>query len=87
MLESEGVDAQTSGIIYVVVVQEVLMYGPGTSVMTPRIGRVLGGFYHRVGCSLTGQKSQGVRDGKWVYTLLEELMEEARLHEVNTYVS
>ena len=40
VLVREGADARTSGIIYVVVVQAVLLYGSETWVMTPHIGRV-----------------------------------------------
>ena len=48
VLIREGVDARTLGRIYVTVVQAVMLYGFETWVMTPRSGRVLDGFHHRV---------------------------------------
>ena len=50
----------------------VMMYGSKTWVMTPQIGRVLGGFHHRVALRLTGRQPRRGRDGVWVYTLLED---------------
>ena len=55
--------------------------------MTPHIGRVLGGFHHRVDHRLTGRKPWQGRDRVWVYPLLEEAMEEVGLQEVDTYTS
>ena len=45
VLVREGVDACTLGQIYLAMVQSVLVYGLETWVMTPHIGRVLGGFH------------------------------------------
>ena len=55
--------------------------------MSPRIGRTLGGFHHRVARIMTGRKPQRGLDGRWVYTLLEEAIENARLQEVDKNVS
>ena len=55
--------------------------------MTPPIGRVLGGFRHRVDRRLTGKQPWRIRDGVWFYPPLEDVMTEARLQEVETYVS
>ena len=87
VLSREGVDARTSGQIYLAVVQSVLLYRPETWVMTPRIGRVLGRFHHRVAHRLTGRKPRQGRDGVLVYPSLEDAMAEAGLQEVETYVS
>ena len=48
VLSREGADAQTLGQIYLTVVQLVMLYGPESWVLTPRMKMVLGGFYHRV---------------------------------------
>ena len=56
VLIREGADAQTSGQIYLVVVQSVLLYGSETWVMTPRIGRVFVEFHDRVAHRLIGKK-------------------------------
>ena len=45
VLSREGADARTLGQIYLAVVQSVMLYGLETWVMTPHIGRVLGGFH------------------------------------------
>ena len=55
--------------------------------MTPRIGRVLGGFRNRVARRMTGQQPWKGRDSGWVYPPLEEAMVEVVLQEVDTYVS
>ena len=49
-----GADTQSLKIIYVAVIQTVLVYGLEIWVMTPCIGRVLGGFHHRVNRRLKG---------------------------------
>ena len=54
VLEREGVNSCTSGRICVAVVQAFLLYGLETWVMTPHIGRLLGGFHHRYGLQADG---------------------------------
>ena len=51
------------GRIYVAVVQGVMLYGLDKWVITPCIGRVLGGFYHSVTHRLTGRKTWRGKDG------------------------
>ena len=72
LLSREGADASTLVQIYLAVVQLVMIYGSKTWVMTPHIGRVLGGFHHRVVLRLTGRRPRRGRDGVWVYTLLDD---------------
>ena len=55
-------DACTLGGIYVAVVQAVMLYGSETWVVTPRIGRVLGVFRHRVDRRLRGIQPWRGRD-------------------------
>ena len=85
VLSREGEDARTSGQIYLALVQLVLLYGSETWVMTPRIGRVLSRFHHRVDRRLTGRQPRRGRDGVWVYPTLEDAMLGAGLQEVETY--
>ena len=87
ILIREGADAQTSGQIYLAVVQSVLMYGSETWVLTPRMKRVFGGFHHRVDLRLTGRQPWKGRDGGWVYPPMEDAMAEVGLQELETYVS
>ena len=64
VLGREGEDARTSGIFYVEVVQVVLLYGLKTWLMSPRIGRTLGGFHHRVSRRMTRRKPRrGLENG------------------------
>ena len=55
VLGREVADACTLGRIYVAVVQAVLIYGLETWVTKMRIGRVFGGFHHRVAHRMTGR--------------------------------
>ena len=87
MLGIESEDARTSRRIYVAVVQAVFLYGLETWVTTPCIGRVLGGFYHRVAHRLTGRQPLMGSDRRWAYLPQAEAVEEAGLQEVGTYVS
>ena len=78
VLIREGADARTSGRIYVVVVQAVVIYRSETWVMTPCIGRVLGRFHRRVARRLTGRQPRRGRYSVWVYPPLEYAMVEAK---------
>ena len=72
---------------YVAVIQEVLLYGSDTWVLTPRMQMLLGRFHHRVACRLMGRQPRKGRNGGWVYPPLKDAMAEAVLQEVETYVS
>ena len=74
ILIREGVDAQTSGKIYLAVVQSVLLYRSETWVLTPHTKRVFGGFHHRVDLRLTRRQPWKGRDGGWVYLPMEDAM-------------
>ena len=56
MLGREGVDARTSGQIYLAVLQLVMLYRSATWVVIPLIGRILGEFLQRVARRLTGRQ-------------------------------
>ena len=49
------------------------------------IGKMLGGFNHRVIQRLTGRMPQKSREGTWTQPPLGEAMVEAGLHEIETY--
>ena len=55
--------------------------------MTPHIGKVLGGFHHRVASKLTGRQLRRGQDSGWVYTPLEYMMAGAGLQEMEIYIS
>ena len=87
ILIREGADAQTSGHIYLAVVQSVLLYGSKTWVLMPFMKRVLGGFHHRVDLRLTGQQPWKGWDRGWVYPPMEDAKAEAGLQELEAYAS
>ena len=64
-----------------------LLYGSETWVLTLFIKIVLGRFHHRVDHRLTGWQPQNGSNGGWFYPPLEDVMVEAGLQEVETYVS
>ena len=55
--------------------------------INPCIGRLLGRFYHRLVRRLTGRQPRQIRYGVGVYPHLEDVMTEAGLKEVETYLS
>ena len=48
ILGRDGYSPMVSGMLFKVVVQAVLIFGAETWVITPRMGRTLGGFQQRV---------------------------------------
>ena len=53
------------GNFYKVVVRATLLFGLDTWVENPRIGRNLGGFHHRVYCSMAGMHTKRDMTGRW----------------------
>ena len=86
ILVREGTKAWTSGTLYKAAVQANLLFGSETWVMTPRIGRILGGFYHRLDHCLAGMNPRNGTAGRWEYPPLEAEMAAAGLEEVDAYV-
>ena len=84
VLTREGAYSQTSGSIYVAGVQAFMIYRLDMWVMTMHIGRVFGGFHHRMSHRLMGRQPQRGRDGRWVYPPTEEALEEEVLKEMET---
>ena len=54
--------------------------------MTLSIGRVLGGFNHRVARRLIGRQPWRGQNGVWLYPPLEDVIVEELLQEVGTYL-
>ena len=52
VLGQEVEEHRTPRKFYRTVVQATLLFGAETWVMSPRIGRVLGGFHYRVACEM-----------------------------------
>ena len=57
----EGADPWTSGIFYKAVFQANLLFGSENWVVTPRIGRTVSGFHHRMAhCLVVMQPKQNI---------------------------
>ena len=68
ILSREGAVPQVSGFFFKAVVQAVLLFGAETWVVTPLMGKALGGFETQVEIWQTGRILQRTTDGRWRYT-------------------
>ena len=67
-------------------VQAVLLFGADIWVVTPRMGRVLGGFQDQVVRRLTGRLLWQKTEGKWDYTSVVAAREETVFHTMEEYI-
>ena len=65
ILVREGVKPRASGIFFKAVVQAVLIFRSEMWVMTPHMGRSLGGFKHSVSRRINGRQPQRMMEGSW----------------------
>ena len=84
ILSREGATKRVSGNFFKAVVQQVLMFGAETWVVSTMMERLLSAFIHGAARRLTGIKPRKGRDGKWHYPSLEGAMKEAVLTDVRT---
>ena len=77
-----GVIYADVGMFYITVVQEVILYGLDTWLMSSQIWKTLGGFHHQLVWRLMGQIPQRNLDSTWTYPSSEEAMSE-----VETYIA
>ena len=68
------------------IVQAVLLFGSETWVVTPRMGRVLGGLQDQVAQRLTGRLAQQKTERKWEYTSASTAREEAGFQMMEQYI-
>ena len=66
--------------------QQVLLFGAETWVVSPMMERVLSEFLHGAARRLTGRQARRGRDGEWHYPSLEGAMEEAVLTDIRTSI-
>ena len=66
--------------------QEVLLFGAETWVVTLKMERALSAFLHGAARRLTGRQPRRGRDGEWQYPSLEGATEEARLTDIRTSI-
>ena len=86
LLRREGSKPPTSGTFYKAVVQETLLFGSETWVMSPRIGRNLSRFHHRVARRLEVMKPTRDMEGRLEYLPLGTAMAVVDINKVKKYV-
>ena len=86
ILRREGATKRVSGKFFKAVVQQVLLFGAETWVVSPIMERALSAFLHGAARRLTGRQPRRVRDGEWHYPSLEGSMEEAGLTDIRTSI-
>ena len=75
-----------SGFFFKAVVQAVRLLGLETWLVTPRMGKSLGGFQYQVARLLTGRLPWRTPDGKWIYTSAATTREEAGFLAMEEYI-
>ena len=68
ILSREDLEPQVYIFFLKYVVQSILIFGAETWVVTPLMGRILGGFQDQVVRQLAGRPPRRRTDGKWEYT-------------------
>ena len=79
--------ARISGAFFKAVVQQVLLLGAETWVVTPRMERALSGFLHEAARRLTGRQARRGKNGAWHYPSLEGAMREAGLTDIGKSIA
>ena len=82
----EGSNPRVSGVFFEAVVQELLLFGSDTWVMTPHMGRALVRFQHKVTRRITWRHPNRWEDGGWEYPPLVAEMKEAGFEERGSYI-
>ena len=78
ILSREGANKRVSGNLFKAVVQQVLLFGAETWVVSPRMERALNAFIHGAARRITGRQPQRWWDGKWFYPSLDGAMGDPR---------
>ena len=76
ILRREGATPRISGNVFKAVVQQVLLFGAETWVVTPKMEQALSVFLHGAVRRLTGRQARREKDGYWHYPSLEVAMNE-----------
>ena len=82
ILSREGATKRVSGHFFKAVVQQVLLFGAETWVMTPWIERELESFMHGTAHRIMGRQPRRGWDGKWYYPSLSGAMNEEGFAEI-----
>ena len=82
ILSREGADKIISGTLFKAGVQQVLLFGAETWVLTPQIERALDSFMHGAARRVTGRQPWRGWDGKWYYPSLAGAMKKEGFMEI-----
>ena len=82
----EGSDKRTVGRFYDAVVQEVLLFGSKTWVLTPRLEKALTGFHHRATRWMAGMGIKRQLNWTWMYPPIGAELEMVVLEEIGVYI-
>ena len=83
----EGATTRISGMFFKSVVQQVILFGAETWVVTPRKEKALSGFIHGAARRLTGRQARIGFNGKWHYPSLVGSMKEAGLTDIGKSIA
>ena len=84
VLRREGATPRISGNFFKAIVQQVLLFGAETWVVTPKMDQALSGFLHGAARRLTGRQARRENDGDWHYPSLQGAMQEAGWTDIRT---
>ena len=86
LLSREGAAPRVSSFFFKTAVQAVLLFGLDNWVVTPLVGKVLGGVHTQVARRLRGRLTRRTPDGKWIYNLAAMAREEVGLLKMEEYI-
>ena len=86
ILRREGAAPQVSGFFFKAVVQAVLIFRAENWVVTPRMGKDMGGFHTQVARRLTGGLPRKTLERRWRYTSEATAREETWFHTMEEYI-
>ena len=87
ILGREGATPRISGSFFKAVVQQVLLFGAETWVVTPKMERAVSGFLHGAARRLTGRQARRGKNGDWYYPSLEGAIREAGLTDIRKSIA
>ena len=87
VLRGEFADPKTCGMFYKAVIQQILLYGCETWVITKAMYRMLKGFHMRAAYRMAKiNKPKKLENGEWYYPPSEAVFEEVGLHSIEHYI-
>ena len=86
ILSREGAKPWVSGLFFKAVIQVVLIFGADTWMVTPHMGKALGGFQTQVAIRMTVQLLWKTTDGTWRYSSAAAAREAAGFLNMEEYI-